>query len=876
MIYLITPIIHIIGLRFKYKVNKNNTMAKYTESMQFLHNAVNSESKAPYELRDRISYRKKVENDFAWAKAKADYFDGHSMMNFEQKRKAKEAYDLFHGKFDTAKYKNIANPFNLQAGDIANIEHIDIISLPIREIIGEEIKRPFSMMAAAINTDSLSEKRTKILNTYKQFVRDTIMQGIEQQLMQKHLMEQAQEEQQGQEQGMQPQMQQPQLNEQHQKAYEQEVEQNTPEKLKELLTEANKLPEETLAQHLINYLIKEQDLDIKFLKGWQDAIISAHEIYYITTVRNKPRVERVNPLNFFYIKSQQSEYIEDAEACVHERTLNIYEIYDEYSDYMTEKDRTKLEEIISGRNLTPQGLTMIESMGIKMIADVSNMQLIDTSLFKDDVPIKSLRFRVAHIVWKSMKKVIFLTTIDPENPEGEPIEVVVDENYKFDKDYDIAQVVAWVPEWWETTKVGTDLYLKMQPLEHQYRNIEDPYTVHGCYYGLTYDSNNSEPTSLLMRGVDWQVYYDIIWFRLKEAIAKDYGKVMIGLANQIPSDIGPEKWLYYLLTNKIGLVNPTAENMMGSDPQYWKSIDMSNTADISKYIDLLGFVEQRCLKAIGSNESRIGLQSVQETVSNNQQRLVQSSNVTEYFFLMHNRLKEKVCTALLEQAKLAYREKPPFVLTYIADELETVSFTVDPGKLGTAEYGVFLTNSAEDHQSIQALKSLVQPLIQNSQGDYRYVMEVLTAKNPASIKRLAELQHQEAVAMQQQAQQAQQEQLQQQLESQKQIQAEQQKWQAEQNQLDRDFRLKEAMIKGMGFAQDTDVNQNLIPDMLEISKFTHDAAIKQQEMSLRERELVENNVSEERDRMLKAKELQIKEKEADAKIKQANKPASKK
>jgi len=124
------------------------------------------------------------------------------------------------------------------------------------------------------------------------------------------------------------------------------------------------------------------------------------------------------------------------------------------------------------------------------------------------------------------------------------------------------------------------------------------------------------------------------------------------------------------------------------------------------------------------------------------------------------------------------------------------------------------------------------------------------------------------VQQQQAQQQAQQQQVQAQIEAQAKLAKEQQAWQAEQNQLDRDFRLKEAMIKGMGFAQDTDVNQNLIPDMLEISKFTHDASIKQQEMSLRERELVENNVSEERDRQIKLKELDIKEKEANTRAKQ--------
>lgn len=63
------------------------------------------------------------------------------------------------------------------------------------------------------------------------------------------------------------------------------------------------------------------------------------------------------------------------------------------------------------------------------------------------------------------EKVIFLTTTNPEDPEGEPVEVVVDESYIFNPEFDLAQQVAWVPEWWETTKIGTELYIKMQPLK---------------------------------------------------------------------------------------------------------------------------------------------------------------------------------------------------------------------------------------------------------------------------------------------------------------------------------------------------------------------------------------------------------------------------
>jgi hypothetical protein len=89
-------------------------------------------------------------------------------------------------------------------------------------------------------------------------------------------------------------------------------------------------------------------------------------------------------------------------------------------------------------------------------------------------------------------------------------------------------------------------------------------------------------------------------------------------------------------------------------------------------------------------------------------------------------------------------------------------------------------------------------------------------------------------------------------------------WESEQNQLDREFRLKEAYIKAAGYASVEDVDSNQVPDIFEAAKFnaelgfkTHEANIKEREMGIRERELVENNMSEEKDRQIEREKMAV-------------------
>lgn len=800
-------------------------------------------------LKDRISYGKKKANNFNWARQKIDYFDSFNTTQSTKYAKVQANEDLYNGIWDPEAYSYIENPYDIPDFTTpTKLEHVDIISLPLREMIGSELKRPFKPMAIAINPEAASKRRRERLKLLKEYVYQQIMGPLQQELAMKY-QEQAQSQAQPQDPEQQGQQQSP---EQMQQQMQQELETMTPEEISRYMKESYKLPEEEAAQKLINILIKDLKLHMKFNQGWHNAVNHAEEVYYVGIRNGEPVFDVVNIAFFNYDKSNDVDFIHDGEWATYEQVLLISDIYDRYGEYLTEKDRKKLDNYFDTNYRTDSGLVKHTSV------------LIDGS--EDTVRTLDRKVRVLHCVFKSLKKIKFITTL---NEFGEEEEFVTDETYVFNPEVDLNEEIAWIPEVWEGTKIGTDIYVNMRPIPNQYRDLNKPYKVKLPYVGLTYRTRNSEPVSLLDRGKHWQFVYNILWFRLQEVIATDKGNVLLAVLKQIPKGWKPHEWLQYLSVSKVGFLDTTQDiSPVGTDPQYWKSVNLSNNADIQKYISLLEYCEQRCLRTIGSNENRVGTVTPYETVTNNQQKLIQSSNITEPEFYMHNIVKEEALTALLEQAKIAYRNEKKY-LAYVLDDFSIEELSIDPEQLNASEFGVYVSNSTDDMNALSELKMQLDRIIQASNGDLRIVGEIITAKNPASIKRVIDEVSEELKAQQAQAQQAQQQQAQ----AMQEIEKAKMEHDSRERQLDRENRLKEAAIRAMGYSSDGDVDLNQVPDVLEANKFNAEISfksqeqnLKQKELDIRARELTENNASEDKDRQIELEKLRAKERIENNKI----------
>jgi hypothetical protein len=168
-------------------------------------------------------------------------------------------------------------------------------------------------------------------------------------------------------------------------------------------------------------------------------------------------------------------------------------------------------------------------------------------------------------------------------------------------------------------------------------------------------------------------------------------------------------------------------------------------------------------QSMSYNPNRLGQQSPYESVSNNQQNIIQSSNQTEKWFYMHNYVKERTIENYIEICKEIYKDNP-LKASYILSDLSMATLNTEVAEFANYNYKVYLSNTLRDTEILNSFKQLIQPIIQNSDGDMRIAAEILTSENATEVKNIIHrIQEQREAKMEQEQvrqQQAQQQQLQ--------------------------------------------------------------------------------------------------------------------
>jgi len=368
----------------------------------------------------------------------------------------------------------------------------------------------------------------------------------------------------------------PEEQQQIQQQVQQELETATPEEVRKYMEREHQDPAEALGSQLLEYLIQKCDLRRKFNNAFKHGLISAKGILYVGIVNGEPEVWNVNLLRFNYDKSPDIEFIEDSEYATCEYRMTPSEVVKYFGDELTEDQ--------------------IDRLYSKAEKSFSNQQHIDRWLEDDYSNENPNTIRVLHCVWKSLRKIGFLSYID-EN--GESQETIVDEHYKLNRDAgDISLEWEWIPEVYQTWKIQNDIYVKMNPLEGQFKDLDNLYHCKLPYYGAIYDNMNSQETSLMDRLKVYQYYYNIVMYRLELLLASDKGKKVLMNINMIPDSAGIDikKWQYFMESTPYMWYDPNEEGTHYNDVNtIAKVIDLSLASDIQKYMEIAEYLRQQAV-----------------------------------------------------------------------------------------------------------------------------------------------------------------------------------------------------------------------------------------------------------------------------------------
>ena len=241
--------------------------------------------------RQRVSRSQKGKK---WARTCIDELEkityGDVNYNGRSSRVKKQVnYDLFNGKLNQGDFSYVLNPFGVEESNFpAQMQHYDIISPKIQLLMGEEIKRPFNFKVVSHDPDAISkleEKKKEMLLEYLYSVVVSPQEAAEQQAQ----MQQAAAADPEKAAAMQPQ---------------------TPAQIEKYINYEYQDIREITAQRILEYLVREDDLQEKFNRGFKDALIAGEEIYWVGDISGNPTVRVCNPLDVRVILDPDSPWIE--------------------------------------------------------------------------------------------------------------------------------------------------------------------------------------------------------------------------------------------------------------------------------------------------------------------------------------------------------------------------------------------------------------------------------------------------------------------------------------------------------------------------------------------------------------------------------------
>ena len=769
-----------------------------------------------------------------WIKSTLDYFANIAFAKYRQNVKFRKNYRLFNGEFNFDDYTNepdIQEMVNYlsdvpdQDPEIPqHLKHYPIVNPPINQLKGELLNRPFKYKVKAVDDHSIDENidyRTELIKEFFLSKMSAQLEGIPEEQLEQAQAEMMQEMQQ---------------------------------KILDYTSTA-----EEWGNKILNALKYQFKLKEKSTQGLLDFLITGQEYhhFYQDNSRIGLNYKVENPSNVWYLANRNAMYTSDCWAVGTIEVLSVSEIVERYNltgeeiKHLTTKSLQNLRnnEYSPLSTALPYPNDPLWQLTFENVGDFANGG-IDHNVFSFN---SQHAYTVVTCYWQSKKKIYKRQYIDEE---GYLQEQFVSEEYKYDKEMgDIALDELWINEWWKGIKVGADIYIDVEPLE---------YSQTCPIVGIVNTTRNTQGKSLLDLLKPYQVLYNICINQLWELLEKEIGVVFLGDMKVVPKKDSqdPIETMLWNARNRGALFIDTSPENTGGSVQFnqMTRIDLTRTAEIQSRIQLAQALRNEAYELIGITRQRLGSPTATETATATKEGLAQSFAQTETWFAWHDNVMQQVYQNMLEMAQYTELQKPSSTLNYLNSELETVFLKVTKNEL-MRELFVFVTSYAEDRVTLEQLRSLAQPALQNG-AELIEIFDLYTAASERSLRKVLQGVQDRKSSMQQQQMEQQQQRMQQQQQQfeQKMAVDEQRRMEEAQREdmnkeLDRQNRLDIERLRGIA-NEGSFSDKDLTPLLMKESGLLKSAS----EQRIKSIERQEDN-------KMKTRELDLKEKEIDTKLK---------
>lgn len=653
----------------------------------------------------------------------------HSDLIRKNIRDQKINYDLVNGTLDMQDMMDLLNPYSLEDTYIPdNIKHYPIINSKLNVLRGEEIRRPFDFQVIVTNPTAISKMEEDKVNAVQQSLLAILQQEVQDQ---------------------------------------EEFNQKAQELAKKFASWQDM--REIRGNFLLNHYVKELDMPLMFNQGFMDALIVGEEIYRCDIINGEPTVERLNPLKVRAFKGGSSPRIEDSDVIVIEDYWNLSKVYDTFYDDLSQADIRKLENRDTESNDNEENLNnFLSSLAVESIDGVLEPIMLDGGI---PMPYdKHNNIRVLQVYWKSRRRLKKITSIDPDT--GEMVEDLMPEEYKADKENGETEKLIVVNEAWEGTLIGKDIFVNIRPRKIQYNRLSNPSKCHFGIIGSIYSINEDTPYSMVDMMKYYNYQYNLVHDKLNKLIQDNLGKVIQLDLAKVPDSWDIDKWMYYLKTAHIAVVDSFNEGNRGAslgklsgalNNNMAGSVDMDLSGAIASHIQLLESIKAEMGEVAGISRQREGQIYNRETVGGVERSNLQSSTITEWLFSTHDNLKKRVLECFLETAKIALRGTNPKFQNILPDT--SIQMMMIPGdEFAECDYGLVVDSSSATNNLNMKIDQLAQAALQTQTLSFSSIIKLYSSasiaekinmiqQNEIEMQQAAQQRHEQEIQMQQEMQQ---------------------------------------------------------------------------------------------------------------------------
>lgn len=704
-----------------------------------------------------------------WQAACMRWGDSRTYMNYSPVRKdvrnKKINFDLMNGKLHMDDVVAMLNPADLDANYFPEtIQHFPIINSKIETLIGEDLSRPYDWHAIVTNMNAVSDieekKKEALLNSLREIIEDPNMSEEE---YMKRAEEQAE-------------------------YYEFDY-----QDFRELR-----------ANEVLKHYMKQYNLPLMFNQGFRVALTVGEEIYFNDIVGGQPIVELVNVNKLRVYRNGYSNKIEDADIIIWEDYWSPGRILDTYGDQLTEKDIKYLDSIPNNDGVDTDSMGNIDYTRGFVDRSMIDDTFVDNGEFFWDpdgtagitqsmLPYDNEgNIRVMRMFWKSRRRIRKVKKYDEET--GEEYFDFYTDAYVINEDLgEEVEKEMYINEAWEGTMIGGHLpsedsagdidgdnfraiLVNVRPRPVQYPDMDNPSKCSLGFVGTIYNFNDDKPYSMVDMMKPYNYLYDVIHYRLIDALASVWGSMLdLDLAT-IPENWKIDQWMYFAKANHLAVRDSFREGNKGASTGKLAGALNNNTQRvisdttgnyIQQLMDLAAYTKNEMGEMVGITRQREGQIANRETVGGVERSVLQSSYITERYFALHKDTIRRELDMLIETAKIAMKGRKVSFRYKLSDgSWKLMEFEGD--EFAENNYGILSDASSDIKNLDQKLETLAQAGMQNNTVKLAALMKLYSssaslAEKIKIIERSERQTQEEQERMQQAQMQAQQQQAQAQL-----------------------------------------------------------------------------------------------------------------